>query len=239
MLKKEIREALKRELECLIILGTIPLAFLWDRLVMKFNWGFREVSSGIFIAIVILYTVYAGATIFQSEKKDRAFEYLFSLPLPRSRILLMKIGPRLAILIFLIVILSLFFELNLLTFGITFLVLFLASAFLSIDINSIIINLFGVFILYFVFHFLWQILMNFAFFHGLEARGAWILPTFQLIAASLLLAPIGTAFWVTFKRMDIKPLKLQMRIYYAIVLPTLVILITFVSLMFKKYLLEA
>ncbi len=238
MLKKEVRDALKREMECLIILGAVPLAFLWDRLVMKFNWGFREIFSGVFITTVILYAVYAGATIFQSEKKDRAFEYLFSLPLSRSRILLMKTGPRLAILIFLVIILALFLELDLLAFGITFFVLLFVAAFFSIGINSIIINLIGVFMLYFVFHFLWQILMNFSFLHGLEIRGALLIPTFQLIAATLLLVPMGTAFWLTFKRMDVKPLKFQMRIYYAIVLSTLVVLIAFITLMFKKYLLD-
>jgi len=239
MLKKEAWDALKRELECLLILGAIPLAFLWDRLVMKFQWGFRDIFVGVFITTVILYAIYAGATIFQSEKKDRAFEYLFSLPVSKQKILLMKIGPRLVILIFLVIILVLFFKLDLLYFGITFPLIFFVSAFLSIGINSIIINLIGVSILYYVFYFLWHILANFFFLHGLGSRGLWIAPTFQLLAAAFLLVPMGTAFWLTFKRMDVKPLKFQMRTYYAIVLPTLVVLIIFVTLMFKKYMIEA
>jgi ABC-type Na+ efflux pump permease subunit len=238
MLKKEAWDALKRELECLLILGAIPLAFLWDRLLIKFNWGFRDIFSGIFITTVIIYAVYSGATIFQSEKKDRAFEYLFSLPISRAKILLMKIGPRLIILIFLVIVLALFLKLDLLEFGITFLLIFFVSAFLSIGTNSLMINLIGVIMLYYVFRTLGQILMNFSFLHGLESRGVWISPTFQLLAATLLLVPMGIAFWLTFKRMDVKPMKLQMRTYYAIVLPTLAVLITFVTLMFKKYLLE-
>ena len=238
MLKKEACDALKRELECLIILGAVPLAFCWDRLVMKFNWGFRDIFSAVFITTVVIYAVYAGATIFQSEKKDRAFEYLFSLPVSRSKILLAKILPRLIILTILVIILALFFKLNLYAFGVAFLLVFFVSAFFSIGINSIPINLIGVIMLYYVFQFLWQILVNFFFFHGLESRGSWIHPTFQLLAAALLLVPMGTAFWLTFKRMDVKPMKLQMRTYYAIVLPTLAVLIIFVSLMFKKFLLE-
>lgn len=238
MLKKEVWDAVKRELECLLILAVVPLAFLWDRLVMKFNWGFRDIFSAVFITTVIIYAVYAGATIFQSEKKDRAFEYLFSLPVSRSKILLLKILPRLVTLIFLVIILALFFKVDLSIFGITFLVVFFASTFLSLGINSIIINLIAVIMLYYVYRFLWQILMNFSFIHGLESRGDWLIPLFKLIAAALLLVPMGTAFWLTFKRMDVKPMKLQMRTYYAIVLPTLVILITFVSVMFKKYILE-
>ncbi len=238
MLKKEVRDALKRELECLLILGAIPLAFLWDRLIMKFKWAFFDIFSGVFVTTVVLYAVYSGATIFQSEKKDRAFEYLFSLPLTRSRILLMKTGPRLAILIFLVIILALFFKVSFLIFGIDFFVLFFVSVFLSVGINSIVINFIGVSMLYFVFYELWQILMNFSSLHGLGFRGALLIPTFRLIAAALLLVPMGTAFWLTFKRMDVKPLKFQMKTYYAIILSTFVVLITFIALMFKKYLLD-
>ena len=238
MLKKEAWDALKRELECLLILGAVPLAFLWDRLFMKFKWGFRDIFSGIFITTVIIYAVYAGASIFQSEKKDRAFEYLFSLPVSRTKILLIKLVPRITILILLVIILKLFFHISVADVGITFFVLFFVSTFLSIGTNSIIINLIGVYMLYYVFYILWQILMNFSFLHGLESRGAWIIPTFQLIAAAILLVPMGTAFWLTFKRMDVKPLKLQMRTYYAIVLPTLAALITFITLTFKKYMLK-
>ena len=238
MLKKEVWEAIKKELECLLLLGIVPLAFLGDRWVIKFNWGFREIFSGVFVTTVTIYAVYAGATIFQSEKKDRAFEYLFSLPVSKLKIFLMKLIPRLVILILLVIILILFFKIDMADFGTTFLVLFFISVFLSIGINSFIINLFGVLMLYFIQYSLWQILMNFSILHGLESRGAWIIPTFQLIAAVLLLVPIGIAFWLTFKRMDVKPVKLQMRAYYAIVLPTLVILITFVSVMFKKYIID-
>jgi hypothetical protein len=238
MLKKEVWEAIKKELECLLILGVVPLAFLGDRWVMKFNWELRDIFSAVFVTSVIIYAVYAGATIFQLERKDRAFEYLFSLPVSRSKILLMKLVPRFIIVILLVIILKSIFKLAVEDFGISFLVLFFASAFLSIGINSIIINLIGVILLYYFLYFLWQILINYSFSHGLESRGDWIIPAFQLIAAALLLVPMGTAFWLTFRKMDVKPMKFQMRTYYAIVLPTLVVLITFVSVMFKKYLID-
>jgi len=48
MLKKEVWEAIKKQLECLLILGVVPLALLWDRWVMKFNWGFRDIFSAVF-----------------------------------------------------------------------------------------------------------------------------------------------------------------------------------------------
>lgn len=238
MLKKEIYEAIKKELECLLVLGVVPLAFLWDRWVMKFNWGFRDIFSSIFITTILFYAVYAGATIFQPEKRDKAFEYLFSLPVSRVKIFLIKLISRLVILILLVLICVLFFNIKVADFGISFFVLFFISVFLSIGINSIIINLFGVLLLFYIQYSLWEILLNYSVSHGLESQGAWVIPLFQLIAAALLLVPMGIAFWLTFRRMDVKPMKLQMRTYYAILFPTLVVLITFVSLMFKKYLID-
>jgi hypothetical protein len=132
----------------------------------------------------------------------------------------------------------LFFNVDISIFGITFLVLFFVSAFLSIGINSIVINLIGVFMLYYVYEFLWKILTYFFDSRNISIPGSLGIITFQLIAAALLLVPMGIAFWLTFKKMDVKPMKWQLSTYYAIVLPTLVVLITFITLMFKKYLLD-
>ena len=239
MFKKEALDALKREMECLAFLGAIPVAFLFDKFFLKINWEFIAIFQWVFIATIIIYTLYAGASIFQSEKRDRAFEYLFSLPISRIKIIHFKFSPRLIVLLILTLISGLFFDVSIYSYGITFFFLFFISAFLSININSVVINLAGVSILYVLFNFLWQILMNFSFMHGLESRGVWIIPAFQLLAAVLILIPTGTAFWLTFKKMDVKPMKLQMRTYYAIVFPTIIILIVFVSLMFKGYMLEA
>jgi hypothetical protein len=58
----------------------------------------------------------------------------------------------------------------------------------------------------------------------------------NIFAAVMLLTPLGIAFWITFKKMDVKPLKLQMKSYYLIVLPTLIVSITFIIMSFKRYL---
>lgn len=239
MFKKEVWDALKRGMECFIILGAVPVAYIFDQFVLKYNWEFNDIFEAVFFVTIVLFSVYAGATLFQSEKKDRAFEYLFSLPLSRIKILLLKLLPRMIILILLIIISNLVFKMGIIRNGFIFIFLFFVSVFLSIGIDSIMINLTGVLILYILFDFLWLILMNLFFLHGLESRGAWISSTFQFLATLLILIPIGTAFWLTFKKMDVKPIKLQMRTYYAIVFPTVIILIVFVSLMLKKYVLEA
>ena len=109
MLRKELTETLKRFLECFLILIGIPVAFLLDKLIIRFGWGFLDIFQGFFIATIVVYAVYSGLTIFQAEKKDRAIEYLLSLPISRKKVIVMKVLPRLAILIFLILFFSCFF----------------------------------------------------------------------------------------------------------------------------------
>ena len=52
----------------------------------------------------------------------------------------------------------------------------------------------------------------------------------QLIPAAVLLGPFGLAFWLTFKKMDARPFKLQMKTYYAITLPSLFVLVLLIAL---------
>jgi ABC-type transport system involved in multi-copper enzyme maturation permease subunit len=239
MLKKESLEALRRVVESMLVLFAIPLALLWDRFFIKFGWDFSDIFSVVLVATVVAFAVYSGATIFQSEKKDRAFEYLFSLPVSRFEILKTKILPRLVMLLALIVILAFFTGLkSSFDNGITFLFLFFISIFLSLTIHSVIIGLLGVMLLYYIYYFIYRILLYFSLRYDLRITGFLGLSLGKLIPALLLLIPFGIAFWLTFKKMDVKPMKLQMRTYYAIVLPTLAVLITFFTLMFKKYLLD-
>ena len=237
MLKKEFLDASKRLLECLLILVAIPVSFVWDKVVIKFGWEFSEIFIGTFITIVVIFSVYSGATIFQSEKKDRAFEYLLSLPISRLRIIINKILPRISILLFLIIILASFsgFKL-LLTNGVTFLFLFLISVFISITVNSVIIGLLGVLLLYYVFFFTSRIISFLSWQLHINITGLFGFMLGQLIPAALLLIPFGIAFWLTFKNFDMKPLKLQIKPYYYIALPSLIIIISFIVRFFGDYL---
>lgn len=237
MLKKEFLDASKRLPECLLILIAIPVSFVWDKVVIRFGWEFSEIFIGTFVTIVVIFSVYSGATIFQSEKKDRAFEYLLSLPISRLRIIINKILPRILILLFLIIVLASFSSFKLLlTNGITFLFLFLISVFISITVNSVIIGLLGVLLLYYVFFFTSHIMNFLSWKLHINITGLFGFMLGQLIPAALLLIPFGIAFWLTFKNFDMKPLKLQIKPYYYIALPSLIIIISFVVLLFGDYL---
>jgi ABC-type transport system involved in multi-copper enzyme maturation permease subunit len=235
MLRKEIRDALKRFIESLVALFVIPFVYIGDKLVTKIGLDYASlIQTGFFITLVIS-AVYAGATVFRAERKDRAFEYLFSLPMTRRKIILAKVLPRLGLLLFLSVVATLvngrgFLEEG----GVALLVLFLSSLFLSIGVFSIVINLFGVGFMYLIFFQAANIsaLLLLRLGVTLTGRHAPLIP--QFLSAALLLVPFGAAFWLTFKKMDVRPLKLQMRQYYSIVVPTLFILGTLIALLSKR-----
>lgn len=239
MLKKEFADALKKLLECLTILIAIPLALVWDKFVIHFGWNFLDICNFVFVPTLVIYSVYSGANVFQSEKKNRAFEYLLSLPLSRWKIILYKIVPRMVFLLLLLVV-SVFFSVfnNVWINGFNLIILFLISLFLSILLSSAVFGLLEVALAFCIIYLNAQII-NF-FLWRPETTSA-IVPSFlsYFISGALLLIPLGIAFWITFKNLDVKAIKLQIRPYLFIALPSVLILITFAVLFYKKYLVWA
>jgi ABC-type Na+ efflux pump permease subunit len=235
MLKKEVGDALKRLVESMVVLVIIPFMYIGDKLVIKAGLDYASVIDTGFVITLVIYAVYAGATIFQSERKDRAFEYLFSLPLTRRKIILAKVLPRLGLLLVLGGAAAIVVGRGLLAEAwITVLVLFFSSLFLSIGVFSIVINLFGVMLLFIIFYqgghvfpyLLWKLGLSFPSHSGPLVA--------QLVPAAVLLVPFGTAFWLTFKKIDVRPLKLQMRTYYSITLPALVVLVSLIAVFYRN-----
>ncbi|HVP41233.1 MAG TPA: ABC transporter permease subunit, partial [Candidatus Krumholzibacteriaceae bacterium] len=137
MLRKEARDALKRFIESLVALLIIPFIYIGDKLVTKVGLDYASIIHTGFVITLLIYAVYAGATVFQSERKDRAFEYLFSLPLTRRKIILAKVLPRLGLLLFLGGVATIVVGRGLPTeLGMTLLLLFFSSLFLSIGVFS-------------------------------------------------------------------------------------------------------
>lgn len=220
MLRKEIGDALKKLVESLVFLVIIPFMYIVDKLVWKWGLDYRSLIDTGFVITLLIYAVYAGGTVFQSERKDRAFEYLFSLPLTRRKIILVKILPRLGILMILGAAATIVVGRGLLDeAGITVLVLFFSSLFLSIAVFSIAINIFGVGLIYLMFFQGGHVVGRFLLKIGGSSYLKWLVT--QSVPAAVLLIPLGIAFWLTFKKMDARPLKLQMKTYYSITLPAL------------------
>jgi len=234
MLKKECLEAIKKLLESLLILIVIPLAIVWDKLVAHNGWPYADIFKGGYIATLVIYAVYAGATIFLPERRDRAFEYLFSLPLTRSQIVMAKVLPRFVILVILFLLSAVFIGHGVLASGIIFILLFFGAASLSIAVNSIILNLVGVSFLFAAFQPCFNVLSYLLSKLGLKFPSVLAFIFAQLCSALLLLIPLWLAFWLTFKKLDVKPIRLQMKTYYSILLPSLAGLAAFILLFYKK-----
>jgi hypothetical protein len=240
MLKKEILDSLKIFILCLLLLLGVPLGFALDRIIIHFGWNFSDLFNFMFLMTTIAFPITAGLAIFQSEKKNRAFEYLFSLPLSRFKILMCKVLPRLMLLLVLIIASALFsvyanYWLN----GFNLVILFLISVVMSISFSSLWLGAVGIAFFFYGYYTTSRIL--YPIFTGWDPE-KYILTSastelfHSMLAAVLLLIPLGTAFWLTFKKLDVKPLKLQMKSFYSIVLPTLLIFIVFIILSFRKYL---
>lgn len=222
-----------------MLLLAVPLAYVFDRFLIHYGWTFSEIFRFWYASATIAFPIAAGLTIFQSEKKDRAFEYLFSLPLSRFQILMYKFLPRLVLLLVLITV-SIFFSVytNIWINGFNLVVLFLISTFMSISFSSLAMGFIGISIFFYVYYHFSRTIH--AIFVSLkpESMDPFSLAAlfYNLLSAVLLLTPLGIAFWITFKKLDVKPLKLQMKSYYLIVLPTLVVFIAFIIIFFKMYL---
>ncbi|MCK4762121.1 MAG: hypothetical protein KAW12_07975 [Candidatus Aminicenantes bacterium] len=235
MFKKEFRDTL-------IILAHSSLLFLALPLLNNVDYGvaslereFASVFNLIYTLFVIVFAAYAGAAFFSHEKKENAFEYLFSLPLPRWKMFLYKLAPRLLVLLLLIaagVILSVFSDIPADVFGLLF--LFLSALFLGLVVDSLIMGLLGVLTVNMLFYFA-VLIINYI---AIEAAGTGEPAGFflsLLLPGLLLLAPLGTAFALCFKRMDLKPLELHLKPYALIVSPMVFFFVVFFLLFFRDY----
>ncbi len=236
MLRKELTESIKRFLECSVIFVGIPIAFVLDRLIIKFGLEFKDLFIVLFYVTVFFYSAYSGITIMQAEKKDRALEYLLSMPISRSKIMLMKIFSRLIILIFCIFILT--FLVDFKTFrmlAIWLIFLFFISVSFSMVIDSIILGIIGISLIFQVFVLNSRILNFLVSKAYIESSLDYLALLGPVLSALLLLIPFGISFWLTFKKMDVKPMKQQIQPYYYIAFPALVIILLNIALNYRNY----
>jgi hypothetical protein len=122
--------------------------------------------------------------------------------------------------------------------GFNLVVLFLISVVMSISFSSLLIGVIGIYFFFYVYYQTSQIINLFFIGFDIQKIDSAFPPGFHssLLVAAFLLIPLGIAFWVTFKKLDVKPLKRQMKFYYSVVLPTLVVFVSFIILTFKRYL---
>ena len=232
MLRKEFRDTALRFSESMLGLIAIPIAYFSDKLFVRFGWDFFDVFEFVAIGVAVLFSAYSGATIFQSEKKDRAFEYLFSLPKSRLQILTFKILPRLFFFTFIFVLLILMSgPKTALTVMGCMVVLFCISCSLSLPINSIILSFIGAGLFFQLYSLIAGAIFTLEIF-AWRKHIIWYNPKSHFpslaVAALILLLPLYVAFWKSLKGLDLKPIKFHLKPYFTIALPAVLLSIAFI-----------
>ncbi len=237
MLKKELLDTIKILAQCLLLLFIIPIARVMGWQVFHRQWEISGIFQPVYIAIVIIFAAYSGVTLFQAEKKNRAIEYLLSLPLSRWKMITSKILPRLAALVLLI---AVGFMLSVLKEGaadtISLLILFASALFLSLAVESVLTGLMGVFIINVILYYSSLITSYLTMTHQWFGSEVPIFFLSQILPALSLLIPLAAAFILTLKNFDAKPLKWQAKPYIFIALPVVFGFLIYILRYLKQYL---
>jgi hypothetical protein len=114
--------------------------------------------------------------------------------------------------------------------------IFLISLFLSLAIESVVVGLLGILILSGLHSLTWPTFAFIAWKLGLISSLTSSAMIILLVSALILLCPFGIAFWIVVQRLDAKPLKLQLRPYYLISLPSLLVIISIIMKFYGDYL---
>jgi len=232
MLKKEFRDAFRILLESSMLMLSIPVFIILSN-IFGFEAPPREVVPTLFILTVFAFAGYSGIALFRSEKRDKGFEYLFSLPMSRAKILVFKLIPRFTILLILSVAVVVFCGVTVKGTMVPLLFLHLGSVCISLAFESY----FAGFITLVLLGFFYSLSSRFISM-GLFLLGGRSFSLYRYIspnAAALLVLgiPLIISFWLVLKNLDLKPYKYTIKPYFTITLPVIVLHIV-VFLIFYK-----
>jgi hypothetical protein len=238
MFKKELRDTLNIFFQSMTILLSIPVLLMMDWHIFHSQWELSNIFHFIFVCQVLIYAAYSGASIFQKEKRDRALEYMFSLPLSRGKILYAKIAPRLGMLLVMIAIGGI---LNIwdqfIADSISIILVFVLAVTISLAVDSLINAIIGVLLLNVIFYYgslIFSFLTIKYRLFGSDVPIPWLS---YLFAVLLLVIPQVVAFIKTLNKFDLKPLKWQAKSYFLIAFPSVLLMILFILGYLKQYLL--
>lgn len=237
MIEKEIRDTLKVLAQSLLILLVIPVMMMLDWHVIHSQWELSGILQPVFMVFLIVVAAFSGVSVFHVEKKERALEYMFSLPVSKARIMMNKLAPRLAALMILI---SMGIILGVLKSPvidtINLLVVFVTAVCISLAVESMVNAMVGVIFVNIVIYNMALVLI-YLFYQGeVFASETLIVVLAQVLAVAAVLTPLVIAFVRTVKHFDLKPLKWQAKSYLTIALPSMGVVMLFVLVFLKKYL---
>ena len=111
--------------------------------------------------------------------------------------------------------------------------LYFISIFLGLVTDSILTAAVGVYLFYSLFTLNQKLISNFIGTHMTGNDPVQSGNMGLLLSGLALLVPFGISFWWTYKKFDIKPIKLQIKPYYYVAIPALLINTLFFLLNFS------
>jgi hypothetical protein len=222
MLKKEFRDTLRLLLESSVLLLAIPMTLVVT-LIFQLDVPAKDLIQVISILTALLFAAYSGIALFRTERRDKGFEYLFSLPLSRLKIFLFKLIPRVVVLLVLSGILLLAFDLTLKGIILPLILLQLAGVFISLAFDSYFLSFCAMILLGFFF----TVSSRFSYYGLYMLSGEdWRIIRYinpSVVALLLLGIPLSISFAKVLKNLDLKPYKYSIKPYLQFMMPVLLI----------------
>ncbi|MBN2135798.1 MAG: ABC-2 transporter permease [Acidobacteria bacterium] len=97
MFKKEFISLRKKTISILSFMFLVPLFYIFDLLFIGTGMNYMHLIAYEFVVLIFWISLVYTYTFYQQEEEDKAWEYLLTLPVTKSRIFWMKMLPRLVI----------------------------------------------------------------------------------------------------------------------------------------------
>jgi hypothetical protein len=230
MLKKEFRDTIRILLESSVLLLAIPFMMAIS-LLGEIYISYYELIYYVSVFTILAFACYSGLAMFRTERKDKGFEYLLTLPFSKRKIFLYKWLPRFLVLAVLALVSALVFKMTFSHWVIPMLLVQLGAVFLSLAFPS----LFAGFAAVLVLGWFYALANVFVTFHFYTRWGVLVDHESHLIAMLLLVIPLGVSFFLAFRNFDLKPFKVTVRSYFYVAVPVILLEAVFIFMNFEKF----
>lgn len=240
MLKKEFRDTLRILLESSMLMLSIPFIMLISFIFgLDSPGGDLSTKSDLVRAVALLtafaFAGYSGMAFFLSERRDKGFEYLLTLPISRWKIFLYKLAPRLLVLLLIFVLFALLGGATVKGILYPLLTVQIGMIFLSLAFSSY----FAGFIAFVLLGFFYSLGIKFVWYalYVLDGNSYGLFGTVPVELIALLLPgiPLAISFFKVFLNYDLKPARFTLKPYYYIALPVILVEFIVIFVFYQGY----
>lgn len=195
MILTELKKILKEGIVIILILAALPVYILTTDKDPYF-------ASIIFMLFLLIYASFTGWSMFDRERQEGAEEYLFSMPVSRTRLFFLKFLPRLLIVLFVLGcfhFIDTLFAFPLYYPAVDFSIFYISFFLISLSFSVSIKNFIGALFL--------TSFMSVGLTFVVRTLGREVGDFSAVLIANIALLVFPIAFFIVFQTLDIKPLK--------------------------------